>query len=117
MSIRSELIQLLREQGIRPSRGIRLAIDDLLTLIRAENPDHQPQEDTDDDDEGEDDDDVGLAVRTIACPHCGEPVVVELELDGGGQEAIHDCSVCCRPIQLTWNVANGRLDRFVSGPG
>jgi len=118
MSIRADLLHLLREQGINPSRGIRLALDDLLAVVTAEHPDHLPPEPDDDDDEADDDDDdAGLAVRTIACPHCGEAVVVELELDGGEQDAIHDCSVCCRPIRLTWQVANGRLDRFVSGPG
>lgn len=116
MTFRDDLLHLLRDQGINPSRGIRLALDDLMVVIAEEHPDRLPLEADDEDGEADDDDDAGLAVRTIACPHCGEAVVVELELDGGSQEAIHDCSVCCRPIHLRWSVANGRLDRFVSGP-
>lgn len=110
MSLRADLLDLLRARDIAPSRRVRLAVDDLLTLVATENPDQPPLET----EAAEDDDDAGLAVRTIACPHCGEPVVVELELDGGEQEAIHDCSVCCRPIRLTWRVLDGRLDGFNS---
>lgn len=113
MPLRAELIDLLRSHAIAPSRRVRVAVDDLLALVAAENPDHPPLEA----EEADDDDDAGLAVRTIACPHCAEPVVVELELDGGEQEAIHDCSVCCRPIRLTWKVLDGRLDGFHSAPG
>lgn len=115
MPLRADLIDLLRAHDIAPTRSLRLALDDLLALVAAENPDLPPVEAEETD--AADDDDAGLAVRTIACPHCAEPVVVELELDGGEQEAIHDCSVCCRPIQLTWRVSNGRLDGFHSAPG
>ena len=59
---------------------------------------------------GEEDDNAGLAIRTIDCPHCGEPVVVELELDGGEQATIQDCWVCCRPIRLSWRTEEGKLD-------
>ena len=121
MALHSDILDLMRARDIAATRSMRRALDEFVELIAAENPDVEPSaaEADDEDDDGDDDgnDDAGLAVRTVACPHCGEPVVVELELDGGGQEAIHDCSVCCRPIQLVWSVRDGRLDGFTAGAG
>lgn len=118
MSLKEEILELLRTRDVEPTRRIRIALTDLLALVASENPDVPPLDgDVDDADEDDDDDDAGLAVRTIDCPHCGEPMVVELELDGGDQEAIHDCSVCCRPVRFTWQVSGGQLAGFASGPG
>lgn len=119
MSLKEDLLELLRARDIEPTRRIRIALADLLALVAAENPDVPPQEPDEDDEAGADDDDndAGLAVRTVDCPHCGEPIVIELELDGGDQEAIHDCSVCCRPVRFTWQVSGGQLSGFASGPG
>ena len=118
MSLRDDILDLLRDRDIAPTRAMRAQLDELLALVASENPDLPPPGGVGDDEApAADDDDAGLAVRTVPCPHCGEPVVVELELDGGGQEAIHDCSVCCRPIRFTWTVQDGRLDGFAAGPG
>ena len=116
MGLHADILDLLRSRDIAPTRAMRVALDELLALCAAENPDLERAADSDDEDAGGDDD-AGLAVRSVACPHCGEPVVVELELDGGDQEAIHDCSVCCRPIRLEWSVRDGRLDGFTAAPG
>ncbi|MGZ6123750.1 MAG: CPXCG motif-containing cysteine-rich protein [Myxococcales bacterium] len=38
----------------------------------------------------------------IVCPYCGETIAVLI--DGGGgptQRYVEDCSVCCRPIELS----------------
>ena len=37
----------------------------------------------------------------IGCPHCGEsfPLVVDTSIED--QSLVEDCSVCCRPINLT----------------
>ena len=113
MDLRDALLELLADHGHRPGRSLRLAVDDLLAVVADANPD-LPAPDAGADD---DDDQPGLAVRSVACPHCGEPVVVELELDGGTQAAIHDCSVCCRPIALAWDVRDGGLDRLDVAPG
>jgi len=115
--LRDDLLDLLAAHDIAPTRLVRLALDDVLAVVAAENPDLPAPAAASDDDDAQGDDDAGLAVRTIACPHCGEPVVVELELDGGDQEQIQDCSVCCRPIRLTWGTAAGGLSGFTSGPG
>jgi hypothetical protein len=44
-----------------------------------------------------------------ACPYCGEEI--ELYVDGGGgrmQRYVEDCSVCCRPIEVSvWTDESG----------
>lgn len=40
-------------------------------------------------------------MSSLACPYCGEPIEVYVDLGGGEQQDyIEDCSVCCRPIRL-----------------
>ncbi len=41
-----------------------------------------------------------LESQNYQCPYCGEPVEALLDLSGGDQHYIEDCSVCCRPIQF-----------------
>lgn len=113
MSLRDDLLGLLADRGIAPSRAVRAALTELLTVVAEHNPDREP----DDDAEDEPVDDVGLAVRRIACPWCGETVAVELDLGGGEQDAVQDCEVCCRPIHLMWSASEGRLADFRAGPG
>lgn len=37
----------------------------------------------------------------VACPHCGEAVVIGLDPGGGAaQEYVEDCQVCCRPCRI-----------------
>lgn len=118
MGLAADIIEALRDRDLAVTRRVRAALADLIALVEAENPDVAPQDGGDGEEAaGGDDDDAGIAVRTITCPHCGEPVVVELELDGGDQEAIHDCSVCCRPIRLRWQVGGGRLAHLDAAPG
>ena len=59
------------------------------------------------DPEGEDLDDEGagdvvLVTGTeVACPHCGEALVIGLVPGGGkAQEYVEDCQVCCRPCPV-----------------
>lgn len=43
-----------------------------------------------------------LIVETdIACPHCGESFPLTVDTSQGEQFLVEDCSVCCRPIELT----------------
>lgn len=37
------------------------------------------------------------------CPYCGEQIELVLDVTASGQEYIEDCSVCCRPIVLTFS--------------
>ena len=37
----------------------------------------------------------------VACPYCGENVVIGLDAGGGRtQEYVEDCQVCCRPCRV-----------------
>lgn len=43
------------------------------------------------------------------CPYCGEPIEIVVDLSVSEQSYIEDCSVCCRPINLSVTVdAEGR---------
>jgi hypothetical protein len=38
----------------------------------------------------------------VACPSCGEPLTVWIDVDGGtAQRYVEDCQVCCRPMEVT----------------
>ncbi|HEV3409278.1 MAG TPA: CPXCG motif-containing cysteine-rich protein [Chthoniobacterales bacterium] len=37
----------------------------------------------------------------VVCPHCGESFPLAVDTSQPEQELIEDCSVCCRPINLT----------------
>lgn len=52
---------------------------------------------------------------TIHCPYCGEAVDITLDPGSGdSQEYIEDCSVCCRPWQVTVTYhRDGTADVFV----
>lgn len=50
-----------------------------------------------------------LEETTITCPHCWETISVLLDLSGEDQAYIEDCSVCCRPIQIRYEVTAGEL--------
>lgn len=43
------------------------------------------------------------------CPHCGEPVTALVDASAGPQSYIEDCEVCCRPVLLTIEVADGEV--------
>jgi hypothetical protein len=37
----------------------------------------------------------------VACPHCGEELVMGLDPGGGtSQEYVEDCQVCCHPCRV-----------------
>jgi len=37
----------------------------------------------------------------VACPYCGEKIVIGLDSGGGmTQEYVEDCQVCCRPCRV-----------------
>lgn len=43
------------------------------------------------------------------CPHCGEPINLTLDLSIPEQSYIEDCSVCCRPMSVSYATADGEL--------
>lgn len=40
----------------------------------------------------------------VACPSCGEPLDVRIDLTTGDRVYIEDCQVCCRPIEFSIEV-------------
>jgi len=43
-----------------------------------------------------------LVVQTeITCPHCGKVFPLQIDTSESEQSLIEDCSVCCRPINMT----------------
>ena len=50
-----------------------------------------------------------LHSETITCPYCWESIEILLDLSVDEQRQVEDCSVCCRPIVITYQAADGEL--------
>jgi hypothetical protein len=53
----------------------------------------------------------------FACPFCGEPISMLLDLSVDRQDYVEDCEVCCRPIQVHYRAQTGRLVSFSAERG
>ena len=42
-----------------------------------------------------------LATVRVHCPYCGEPVELSVDQSVDQQHYVEDCSVCCRPIEVS----------------
>jgi len=45
----------------------------------------------------------------VMCPHCGETILLFLDLSVESQSYIEDCSVCCQPMTVSYTAADGEL--------
>jgi Cysteine-rich CPXCG len=45
----------------------------------------------------------------VACPHCGETILLFLDLSVESQSYIEDCSVCCQPMTVSYSAQDGEL--------
>lgn len=45
----------------------------------------------------------------VMCPHCGETILLFLDLSVEAQSYIEDCSVCCQPMTVSYSAAEGEL--------
>jgi hypothetical protein len=45
----------------------------------------------------------------VICPYCGEAITLLLDLSVESQSYIEDCSVCCQPMTVSYQVADGEL--------
>lgn len=45
-----------------------------------------------------------LVEKPIVCPFCGESISVLLDLSAGSQSYIEDCQVCCRPMNISFEI-------------
>jgi hypothetical protein len=50
-----------------------------------------------------------LPVETIQCPYCWEMIDVLVDTSVGQQDYSEDCSVCCRPINLSVQARGGEV--------
>ena len=48
-------------------------------------------------------------LETITCPHCWESIEIALDLSADAQRQVEDCSVCCRPIVVSYRTDDGEL--------
>ena len=39
--------------------------------------------------------------QRVQCPYCGEPIEIQGDRSAGSHAYIEDCSVCCRPIEVS----------------
>jgi hypothetical protein len=39
--------------------------------------------------------------QSVQCPYCGEFIEIEIDCSEPSQSYVEDCSVCCRPINIT----------------
>lgn len=46
---------------------------------------------------------------TVECPFCGESFTTFVDISQGSQRYIEDCQVCCKPIEMSFKVTNGRV--------
>jgi transcription elongation factor Elf1 len=50
--------------------------------------------------------------RFFKCPYCGEQISMVLDTSVDEQTYVEDCEVCCRPIEVSYAVADARVVRF-----
>jgi hypothetical protein len=43
-----------------------------------------------------------IAHESITCPYCWETIDISLDLSVEEQQYVEDCSVCCRPIVISY---------------
>ena len=49
------------------------------------------------------------------CPHCGGAISIRIDKSTEGkQEFIYDCEVCCRPIQIRFEINDDEIVNFTA---
>ncbi len=48
----------------------------------------------------------------FTCPWCGERISMILDLSVDRQSYVEDCEVCCNPIEVTFETADGAVVFF-----
>jgi len=54
---------------------------------------------------------VPLLTETVRiyCPYCGESIDIVVDASLAQQHYVEDCSVCCRPMELSVSVDSGQV--------
>jgi hypothetical protein len=50
-----------------------------------------------------------IAETEITCPHCGEAFPLQIDTSENDQSVIEDCTVCCRPINISVECRPGEI--------
>jgi transcription elongation factor Elf1 len=50
--------------------------------------------------------------HSFECPHCGEIISMVLDDSVKRQTYIEDCEVCCRPIEISYEIEEESLVNF-----
>jgi transcription elongation factor Elf1 len=48
----------------------------------------------------------------FTCPYCYERVSMLLDLSTEGQIYVEDCEICCNPVEIDYQVKDGRIVSF-----
>lgn len=52
--------------------------------------------------------------KNLVCPYCRQHITVLLDIGVDGfTQIIDDCEVCCRPIDITYNVEDSEVISFL----
>ena len=54
---------------------------------------------------------------TIECPYCGQSFEITVDTSQAHQQFVTDCDVCCRPMDVNVESANGRILHFHAEAG
>lgn len=50
-----------------------------------------------------------LVDTTVQCPHCGESWSLRVDTSLGAYSTVEDCTVCCRPIEFSFECEPGEV--------
>jgi hypothetical protein len=53
----------------------------------------------------------------LMCPFCGQSFEFQIDASLDSQTLTTDCEVCCRPIQISYECADGEVLRIEAEPG
>jgi len=48
----------------------------------------------------------------VTCPHCGESILLFLDLSVESQSYIEDCAVCCHPMTVSYTADENGLSEI-----
>jgi len=46
------------------------------------------------------------------CPYCAQSISMLIDLSVSAQSYIEDCEICCRPIEISYEVRDDEMIRF-----
>jgi len=55
---------------------------------------------------------MSLLEHYFTCPYCFAPISILMDVSVSNQTYIEDCEVCCRPIEIEFNVEFGEISFF-----